>query len=284
MKYFLFREHPKKEDLENLTKEKEERVRAYFKQIDSIEVDLVIQGETFKGIIDYKVFSNYVNFDCFNCVEFCCADNPAIYSKKTREFIKGNYESYNELTKNQEVLYEVGYEEDEILESLETDIAMVPEEVKENEIKHCSCSFKPDNSATLCSLHSIALDKGLSSKEIVEIKPIICSLWPLEIIAEDDESLLYVTIADDFTNSFTIEDYYEIPCINMDYTETALFRRNNPDGFKEEDFVPLIDAYGSTIRYGLGGECYKKIKEKLLEDELIESEEQEKVEQIRKKY
>lgn len=285
MNYFLFLNHPKGEGVYKVSKEREYLLKEHFKRIDTLEVEVVIRGEKYRALVDYTAFSNLANFDCFNCEDPCCADNPTIYEKKTREFVLENLKKYNELTKNVDIMLELGKEPEEIMESILIDNAMVPDENVEQEVSLCTCSFKPNNKSTLCSLHSICLSEGLNAKDIVEVKPIVCSLWPIDIISEDDNSLLYITVPDDFTTGFTIEDYYDTPCINKELAQSSLFRRKNPEGFEEEKYLPIIISYKETLKYSLGEEFYKKVKELLIQKELIFKEELDEDEkQILKKY
>lgn len=284
MKYFMFLNHPKGESVYNVSKKREEILRSYLKSVETIEMEVEIRGEKYNATIDYTAFSNLANFDCFNCQDPCCADNPTIYGKKTREFILENLKEYNEKTKNIDILLQEGEELEKIIEGIKTEALLVKEEYAEAEVALCSCAYKPNNESTLCSLHSICLDKGMSSKEISEIKPLVCNLWPIDIICEDDLSMLYITVPDDFTTGFTIEDYYDTPCINKELSKTAKFRRKNPEGFKEEDYKPIIFLYSETIKNNLGERVYNKILNLLLEKELVFKEELEiKEEQLIKK-
>lgn len=273
MKYFLFLNHPKGEEVYRVSEEREEMLREHFSRVNILETEVIMRGKRYKAIVDYTAFSNLANFDCFRCQDPCCADNPVIYEKVTREFILNNIKSYNEKTKNIDILLESGYEVEEIVESIKKDSCMVPEETVENEISLCTCSFKPNNESVLCSLHSMCLEKGLGAKDIVEKKPLVCSLWPIDIISEEDESLLYITVPDDFTTGFTIEDYYDTPCVNRELTQSSKFRRKNPKGFLEDEYVPLIMAYGETLKYSLGEKFCNEVKERLLAENLIFAEE-----------
>lgn len=273
MKYFLFLNHPKGEEVYRVSEEREEMLREHFSRVNILETEVIMRGKRYKAIVDYTAFSNLANFDCFRCQDPCCADNPVIYEKVTREFILNNIESYNEKTKNIDILLESGYEVEEIVESIKKDSCMVPEETVENEISLCTCSFKPNNESVLCSLHSMCLEKGLGAKDIVEKKPLVCSLWPIDIISEEDESLLYITVPDDFTTGFTIEDYYDTPCVNRELTQSSKFRRKNPKGFLEDEYVPLIMAYGETLKYSLGEKFCNEVKERLLAENFIFAEE-----------
>jgi len=270
MKYFLFLNHPKKENLSVISPEKEEMARKYFDTADTIKTTVKIRGQEYKAKVDFELFANLSNFDCFNCVEHCCGDNPSIYEKQTRDFILDNIDSYNKLTRNNDILQWEDYSQEEIKKSISQDPLMVPDRYVEEEIINCTCSFKSSNSTTLCSIHSICLDRGMASSEIIHKKPIICSLWPMEILAEDDLSMLYITLPDDFTNGFTIENYYTKSCINEDYAASPVFRRENPEGFLEDDYEPFITAYKDTIIHGLGEKCYKDIKTALIEYDILE--------------
>lgn len=284
MNYFLFLNHPKGEEVYKVSEEREEMLREHFTRVDVLETIVSMRGKDYKALVDYSSFSNLANFDCFKCQDPCCADNPTIYEETTRNFILDNLEKYNEKTKNIDILLENGFELADIIESIKTDECLVPDEVVENEVSLCSCSFKPNNESVLCSLHSICLENDLGAKEVVEKKPLVCSLWPIDIISEEDNSLLYITVPDDFTTGFTIEDYYDTPCINKELSMSSSFRRKNPEGFLEEDYVPLIMAYGETLKYSLGEKFYLDILKKLVEEDLVFHEELEiKEKQILKK-
>lgn len=269
MDYFLFLNHPKGKEVYEVSEERAEMLKEHFSRIDVLETEIVIKDKKYRAVVDYSAFSNLANFDCFKCCDPCCADNPITYEKITRDFILDNIESYNRKTKNIDILLESGYEVGDIVESIKKDTCMVPDETVENEISLCTCSFKPNNESVLCSLHAICLEKNMGAKEIVEKKPLVCSLWPIDIISEEDENLLYVTVPDDFTTGFTIEDYYDTPCINRELAQSSVFRRKNPEGFLEEEYVPLILAYKETLKYSLGEKFYNDVKEKLLEENLI---------------
>lgn len=269
MNYFLFLNHPKGKEVYKVSKKREEMLKEHFSRVNVLETEVIMRGIKYKALVDYSAFSNLSNFDCFKCQDPCCADNPTVYEKITRDFVLENIESYNKKTKNIDILLESGYEVEEIIKSIKEDECMVPNETVEAEISLCTCSFKPNNESTLCSLHSICLEKSMGAKEIVEKKPLVCSLWPIDIISEEEESLLYITVPDDFTTGFTIEDYYDTPCINKELTQSSTFRRKNPIGFLEEEYVPLILAYGETLKYSLGEKFYNDVKEKLVEENLI---------------
>lgn len=272
MKYFLFLNHPKGEKIYNVSREREEICREHFKRVDILETQVEIRGEKYEAVVDYSAFSNLANFDCFNCQDPCCADSPVIYEEKTREFVLDNLQKYNDYTKNIEIQLEMGNTFESTIESIKYDKVMVPEEYEENEISLCTCSFKPNNKSVLCSLHAICLDKGLSSKEIVEIKPIVCSLWPIDIIIDENKKL-YITVPDDFTTGFTIEDYYDTPCVNKELSLSSTFRRKNPEGFMESEYKPIIVAYADTIKESLGEEFFCKVKAALIHDGLVEENE-----------
>lgn len=266
MKYLLFLNHPKGEKVYKVSKSKEKIAKKYFNSVNTFKTTISLRGEKIEALVDYNIFNKPANFDCFNCQDPCCGDNPVIYETKTRDFLVENFGEYNSLTKNGSILEEFGLEEEEIIDCIKTEEGLVPDDFIDNEIQMCSCSYKPNNCSTLCSIHSIALSKELSFKEIVELKPLVCSLWPLEILVEDDMSLAYITLPDDFTNNFISEDYYKIACINLDYSASALFRRENPEGFSENGYKPFYIAYKDTLIYGLGSEFYESLLKNLEED------------------
>jgi len=54
---------------------------------------------------------------------------------------------------------------------------------------------------------------------------------------------------------------------------SSSFRRKNPEGFLEEEYVPLIMAYGETLKYSLGEKFYLDVLKKLVEENLVYAEE-----------
>lgn len=269
MNYFLFLNHPKGKEVYKVSKKREEMLKEHFSRVNVLETEVIMRGIKYKALVDYSAFSNLSNFDCFKCQDPCCADNPTVYEKITRDFVLENIESYNKKTKNIDILLESGYKVEDIIKSIKEDECMVPNETVEAEVSLCTCSFRPNNESVLCSLHSICLEKNMGAKEIVEKKPLVCSLWPIDIISEEDKSLLYITVPDDFTTGFTIEDYYDTPCINKELAQSSSFRRKNPIGFLEDEYVPIMLAYGETLKYSLGEKFYNDVKEKLVEEKLI---------------
>ncbi|MCK5780865.1 MAG: hypothetical protein KAH04_07575, partial [Psychrilyobacter sp.] len=153
MKYFLFIDHPKG-GLDQISEEKEERIKRYFDGIETIEDKLVIKNKEYSVIIDYSIFANLTNFDCFNCLEHCCGDAPAIFNKKIRNYILENKSEFNKLTKVFEIYDELGFSEEEQEKIILEEDVLVPEEYLGDEIDLCPCAYSPNNGQTLCSLHS----------------------------------------------------------------------------------------------------------------------------------
>lgn len=265
MNYFLFLNHPKGEEIYQLSLDKERLVRNYFNSIDTLKCEVVIKGKKYNAIVDYKIFEKLCNFDCFNCVNDCCADSPSFLQEKTKKFVMKNIESFNRDTKNIDIAEELGYSKEELLDEFEKENKREIISEIEEETEMCFYAYRTKDRKTLCSIHSMCLNKKMSQNDIWNYKPLVCSLWPMEIISEKDESLIYITLPDDFTNGFTIENYYEIPCINKEMIESSLFRRKNPNGFVEENYVPFIEAYKTTIISIFGKTFYEMIKNKILD-------------------
>ncbi|MGL5963295.1 MAG: hypothetical protein ACRCZ2_02700 [Fusobacteriaceae bacterium] len=265
MRYLLFLNHPKGEKVYKVSKTKERLAKKYFKQIDTLQTSIQFEGKTIPATVDFNIFNKLSNFDCFNCQDPCCGDTPAIFSEKTRDFLLHNLKKYDEQTKIPSILEDFGLTSIEISDSIKNNSTLIPDEFIEDDITMCSCSYKPNNCSTLCSIHSIALEKKLSFENIVKLKPLVCSLWPLEILVEDDMSRVFITLPDDFTNNFISEDYYNIACINQEFTLSPLFRRDNPLGFDEKNYTPFYLAYKDTLIFTLGEKFYndtvKKIEE-----------------------
>lgn len=265
MNYFLFLNHPKGEKVYKLSLENEISARKYFNSIETLKCDISIKGKKYNAIIDYKIFKKLCNFDCFNCVNDCCADSPSLLEKTTKVFLKTHIEDFNKDTKNIDIAEELGYSKEELLDEMEKETKRDIISEIEEETEMCFYAYRAADRKKLCSIHSICLNKKMSQEEIWNYKPLVCSLWPLEIISENDNSNLYITLPDDFTNSFTIEDYYEIPCINKDMLESSLFRKKNPAGFLEKNYIPFIEAYKTTIISIFGKDFYKMIKTKIVD-------------------
>ncbi len=281
-----------------------------------IHTKVKINGKEYDAVIDWEVFGKYSNFDCFNCSNDCCADSPSKLRKETREFLVDNLDDFNDITKNLDITYELGYEEEDIKEELlnqetreiitdieeQTEMCFYgykredritlcgihslceEEDIKEEllnqetreiitdieeQTEMCFYGYKREDRITLCGIHSLCLNKNMDYKEVCYYKPLVCLLWPLEILSEDDNSKLYITLPDDFTNSFTIEDYYELPCINEDFSKSMLFRKRNPKGFEEEGYRPFIESYKDTLVNIFGEEFYDTVKNRLVEENYL---------------
>lgn len=263
MKYFLFLNHPKGKEVYEMSTEAEEKVRKYFKSKDILKTTLEIENKEYTAYIDYELFEKEVNFDCFNCTNDCCADSPSFLKDKTRKFIFENIKDFNKITKNIDIVEELGYEEKELYDELNLEEKREIIQEVEEETEMCFYGYRREDRATLCGIHSLCLEKNMSYKEVCQYKPLVCLLWPLEIFIEDNENTLYITLPDDFTNSFTIEDYYTIPCINKEFSLTNIFRKKNPIGFNEEKYIPFIKAYKETLINIFGKETYDEIKNKI---------------------
>ncbi|MFK4785820.1 hypothetical protein [Fusobacterium sp. MFO224] len=263
MNYFLFLNHPKGEEIYKISLEKEKLIRRYFDSINTLECEILIKGKKYDAVIDYQIFGKLCNFDCFNCVDDCCADSPSLLQENTKKFLKNNFEEFNKITKNCDIGEELGYSKEELKNELEKeDERNIISEIEE-ETEMCFYAYRNEDRKTLCSIHSMCLNKTMSQEEIWQYKPLVCSLWPMEIFIEEGSSKIYITLPDDFTNSFTIENYYEIPCINIEISESAIFRKKNPNGFDEKKYVPFIEAYKTTISSIFGEKIYELIKHKL---------------------
>lgn len=178
MNYFLFLNHPKGKEIYKVDEENENMARRYFKTIPTLETEVLIQGKKYKAIIDYEMFLKPSNFDCFNCNINCCADSPSKICKKTKDFLFENIDDFENLTSNFEIAENMGYESSSLREELEKEEEgrEIISEI-EDETEMCFYAYKKDNKTTMCSIHSICLEKEFKEKEIYEIKPLVCSLW-----------------------------------------------------------------------------------------------------------
>lgn len=236
------------------------KIRNYFNSIATIESEVIIKGKRYRAIVDADSFLHPANFDCFNCLTNCCVQFPYEFNSKAREIILENLSEYDELTKAISILREEGLSEEEILSSIEKDPMLIPKNHVKNTFDRCTCSCVYID-RNLCALHKICIDRGMSLEEIIDAKPLWCSIYPLEILSENDESLLYIFVPTEENGSMSMNDS-DFPCMNIGMSKTAKFRRENPIGFKEEDYKPFILAYRSVLRYILG--------EKIIDDLMYE--------------
>ncbi|WP_163467904.1 hypothetical protein [Fusobacterium sp. IOR10] len=176
MNYFLFLNHPKGEEIYQLSLDKERLVRNYFNSIDTLKCEVVIKGKKYNAIVDYKIFEKLCNFDCFNCVNDCCADSPSFLQEKTKKFVMKNIESFNRDTKNIDIAEELGYSKEELLDEFEKENKREIISEIEEETEMCFYAYRTKDRKTLCSIHSMCLNKKMSQNDIWNYKPLVCSL------------------------------------------------------------------------------------------------------------
>lgn len=254
MKYFM---HNGSE----LSPKSESRIKKYFEKIKTIESEIFINNKKYKAQIDINSFMWLSNFDCFNCLTNCCVQFPYEFNERARKVILDNLKEYDNLTKAVSILKAEGMIEKEIIESIEKDKMLIPESHVENTFDRCTCSCIHID-RHLCALHKICIDKNFSLKEIIDTKPIWCSIYPLEIIAENDESLLYIFVPTKNNNYLSMNDS-EFPCMDIDKSRSPYFRRENPIGFKEEEYKPFIISYYEVLKILLGEKFVIDILENL---------------------
>lgn len=228
-----------------LTPKLEKKVRDYFNKIDILTMDLVFQNKKYRAKIDVKSFEWLSNFDCFNCLTNCCVQFPYEFNSKARKVILDNLKEYNSLTQVVSIMKEEGMTEKEIIDSIKNDKVLIPENMVDTVFNRCPCScICIDRS--LCALHKICIDRGMNLGEIIDIKPLWCSIYPLELILDNDE--LYIFIPTKRNNYLSLNDS-DFPCMDIDKSRSPYFRRENPIGFKFEEYKPFILNYYEVLSY-----------------------------------
>ncbi|MDX8336609.1 hypothetical protein [Candidatus Cetobacterium colombiensis] len=224
------------------------RIKSYFQKIKTIETTVFLKNKSYKAIIDVESFLHLTNFDCFNCLTNCCVQFPYEFNRKSRKVILENLNDYDKLTKAVSILKEEGLTEKEIISSIKNDKMLIPEEHVETTFDRCTCSCVHID-RHLCAIHKICIDNNFSLEEIIDTKPLWCSIYPLEII--QDEEQLYIFVPTKKNNYLAMNDS-DFPCMDIEKSKSPYFRRENPIGFQIEDYKPFIISYYSILKYILG--------------------------------
>ena len=233
----------------------EKRVRDYFKKIKTLELDITFLNKKYHSIIDVESFAWLSNFDCFNCLTNCCVQFPYEFNKKARDIILKNLKEYNTLTKAVSIMKEEGMTEKEIINSIENDNMLIPEKFENTVFDRCTCScIHIDRS--LCAIHKICLDNEMDIGEIIDTKPLWCSLYPLEMII--DEDFLYIFVPTSGNNYLSLNDC-DFPCMDIQKSKSPKFRRENPIGFEVSEYKPFILNYYQVLSHIFGESFCNKI-------------------------
>lgn len=254
MKYFMHNQLDISEKLEK-------KIRRYFDNTKLIFSEIVLENKKYKVSVDIDSFLLPTNFDCFNCLTNCCVQFPYEFNSKARELILENIKEYNNLTQAVSILIEEGLTQQEIMDSIKTDPMLIPEKYVEKTFNRCTCSAVYID-RSLCALHKICIDRDLSTEEILDIKPLWCSIYPLEIIAENDDSQLYIFVPTEKNNFMSMNDS-NFPCMNVKMSTSPYFRRDNPIGFKKEEYQPFITSYLSVLKHIFGDQFVTDILKNL---------------------
>lgn len=237
----------------------EKRVRDYFNKIKLLELDIKFENKLYRGKIDVNSFNWLTNFDCFNCLTNCCVQFPYDFNSKAREVILKNLKEYNNLTQAVSIMKEEGMTESEIVESIKKDEVLIPEEMREKVFDRCTCSCVCGD-RSLCAIHKICIDIGMELGEIIDTKPLWCSIYPLELILDNEE--LYIFVPTKNNNYLSMNDS-DFPCMDIDKSKSPYFRRENPIGFKKDEYKPFIENYYQVLSYIFGREFCDRILEEL---------------------
>lgn len=247
----------------------EKRIKNYFKKIKNLNMEIEFLNKKYKGIIDVESFRWLSNFDCFNCLTNCCVQFPYEFNLKAREVILDNIKEYNSLTQAISIMKEEGMTEEEIRESIKSDDMLIPKEFEGKAFDRCTCScIYVDRS--LCAIHKICIDRGMSLEEIIDTKPLWCSIYPLELVVEDEKLYMFVPT---LGNNYLSMNDCDFPCMNIEKAKSPYFRRENPIGFTTSDYKPFIENYYNILSYIFGKNfCDTILKELNLEIDFNEEE------------
>lgn len=252
MNYFLHRDF-------KISEKNKKRIKLYFDGIKTLTIPVILKNKSYNAIIDIESFNHLTNFDCFNCLTNCCVQFPYEFNKKARNIILGNLKEYDSLTKAVSILKEEGLTENEIITSIKKDNMLIPDEHIESTFDRCTCSCIHID-RHLCAIHKICIDNGATLGEIIDTKPLWCSIYPLEIIQEAET--LYIFVPTKKNNYLAMNDS-DFACMNIEKSKSARFRRENPIGFKTEDYQPFILSYQSVLEYVFGNNFVDLIKASL---------------------
>lgn len=231
------------------------RVYKYFENIKTISTKVFIKNKEYKAIVDINSFLHLTNFDCFNCLTNCCVQFPYEFNRKSRDVILTNLKEYDNLTKAISILKHEGLTENEILISIKKDKMLIPDEHIDTTFDRCTCSCVHID-RHLCAIHKICIDNNFSLEEIIDTKPLWCSIYPLEIIQEKD--ILYIFVPTKKNNYLAMNDS-DFPCMDIEKSKSPYFRRENPIGFNLEDYKPFIISYYSILKYIFGDSFVENI-------------------------
>ncbi|MGL5088876.1 MAG: hypothetical protein ACRC6Z_05420, partial [Cetobacterium sp.] len=144
----------------------------------------------------------------------------------------------------------------EIINSIKQDNMLIPDEHIDSTFDRCTCSCIHID-RHLCAIHKICIDKNYTLGEIIDTKPLWCSIYPLEIIQNDDN--LYIFVPTTKNNYLAINDS-NFACMDIEKSKSPYFRRNNPIGFKSEDYKAFIISYENVLEYLFGSNFISEIK------------------------
>ncbi|MHA4986106.1 hypothetical protein [Cetobacterium somerae] len=231
------------------------RTYKYFQSIKTIETVVFLKNKEYKAIVDVESFLHLTNFDCFNCLTNCCVQFPYEFNKRSRKVIVENLKEYDNLTKAVSILKAEGLIESEIVSSIKKDRMLIPEEHVNTTFDRCTCSCVHVD-RHLCAIHKICIDQNFSLEEIIDTKPLWCSIYPLEIIQE--ENTLYIFVPTKKNNYLAMNDS-DFPCMDIEKSTSPYFRRENPIGFELHDYKPFLVSYYSILKYVLGDTFIKDL-------------------------
>ncbi|MGL5918530.1 MAG: hypothetical protein ACRCYM_04705 [Cetobacterium sp.] len=252
MNYFLHKNF-------NISEKNKNRVILYFKNIKTINIPIILKNKTYNAIVDIESFLYLTNFDCFNCLTNCCVQFPYEFNKKSRKLILDNLKEYDYLTKAVSILKEEGLTESEIITSIKKDKMLIPDNHVDTTFDRCTSSCVHIDKH-LCAIHKICIDNGASLGEIIDTKPLWCSIYPLEIIEDDENLYIFVPTK---KNSYLAMNDSDFACMDIEKSKSAYFRRENPIGFKLEEYKPFILSYENVLKHIFGDAFVNTIKSEL---------------------
>jgi len=202
-------------------------------------------------LIDPAIFTP-VNLDCLNCKlvhSTTCCEGGQPYSMEQANFqhlqLHADAIIHKHLGANrQREAQALGY-----METYSSDTFSPT-------IKQCEgdCFFLgTQGDQSFCSIHRYALDHRISPWLL---KPFSCSLFPLDIIQDDNK--LFLTAITPETASFSRwgQDYEHFYCIHYDKRKEAMI---NPELFQISDYQPAWKWSQELLELNFGRECIEYI-------------------------
>lgn len=206
-----------------------------------------ITGEKIVANINTENLMVPINIDCFNCTTGCCGDLPGKICDKSVEYIRNNFERFEEKTHIRAIQKELKVDEDAI------DLFEIGQDTAK--LGHfsigCPMACINESGSKVCALHSMCLEDGMNQ---LEYKPIICNIYPILTFYDTESNEIYVTLhSKETANIFPIY----MPCSNYADRNNISFKRDYPKF--SDNWRKVSEVYKDEIIYTFGEDFYNEI-------------------------